>query len=464
MGAVIIGVGLVLAVVGAGLGLIGQGTLAQPSGVALVVAGAVGFVGGLLLVALGFVHRVLVTIADRLDGVVHVEGEDLYEAEAQIAARQGEYRREFISGGDFAAPAAAAVDEVVVPAVAAPAMTPRPVEPPVVAAPTPVAPPLPVAQPAPASVELPPVPDYVSEATVEEVVEETSSGLPSWFRRKRAPEPELEPESAEVKEAEIEIPMFDLGDLTAPEPASSPVPPAPAVPPVREPLFREPPRDLPPLPPRASEPRFSEPRTPDIRLPEFRMPEPRATEPRTTEPRFVEPRMPDLRTADLRPSEPYPAEPRPPLPPRAPKPVEPRLPEFAGLESKPQEPKQSEPRLPEFKPLEPRVHVPSRLQESLRPTPSRPFESETARPPVPPVSEPLPPEPEAPSFLSASDLVEEPASEPAATVIKAGVIGGMAYKLYSDGSIEADLPDGTLRFASLQELRDHVASAVRGEG
>jgi hypothetical protein len=47
--------------------------------------------------------------------------------------------------------------------------------------------------------------------------------------------------------------------------------------------------------------------------------------------------------------------------------------------------------------------------------------------------------------------------EPAGTVIRSGIIGGMAYSLYADGSIEAELPIGTMRFASLEELRQHVA-------
>ena len=65
-----------------------------------------------------------------------------------------------------------------------------------------------------------------------------------------------------------------------------------------------------------------------------------------------------------------------------------------------------------------------------------------------------------PAFLQhGSDLVHE---APGITVLKAGVIGGMAYKLFSDGSIEAELPDGTLRFASLQDLRDHVSGAGQG--
>ena len=32
----------------------------------------------------------------------------------------------------------------------------------------------------------------------------------------------------------------------------------------------------------------------------------------------------------------------------------------------------------------------------------------------------------------------------------------MAYTLYSDGSIEAQLPQGTLRFGSITALRDHI--------
>ncbi|MGE4371721.1 MAG: hypothetical protein AB7E29_02290 [Xanthobacter sp.] len=44
-------------------------------------------------------------------------------------------------------------------------------------------------------------------------------------------------------------------------------------------------------------------------------------------------------------------------------------------------------------------------------------------------------------------------------ILKSGIVGGMAYTLYSDGSIQADLPDGVVRFSSLHELRDHVAKA-----
>jgi hypothetical protein len=56
--------------------------------------------------------------------------------------------------------------------------------------------------------------------------------------------------------------------------------------------------------------------------------------------------------------------------------------------------------------------------------------------------------------------LESTASEqPQATaILKSGVVEGMAYTLYADGSIEAELPDGTVRFGSIAELRAHIES------
>ena len=48
---------------------------------------------------------------------------------------------------------------------------------------------------------------------------------------------------------------------------------------------------------------------------------------------------------------------------------------------------------------------------------------------------------------------EDPAQ---VTVLKSGVVDGMAYSLYSDGSIEAQMPEGMMRFASIDELRAHL--------
>jgi hypothetical protein len=41
-------------------------------------------------------------------------------------------------------------------------------------------------------------------------------------------------------------------------------------------------------------------------------------------------------------------------------------------------------------------------------------------------------------------------------VLKSGVVDGMAYTLYTDGSIEAELAQGVVRFGSIEELRNHL--------
>ncbi len=42
------------------------------------------------------------------------------------------------------------------------------------------------------------------------------------------------------------------------------------------------------------------------------------------------------------------------------------------------------------------------------------------------------------------------------SLIKSGVIQQMAYMLFSDGSIEAQMPEGIRRFASLEEFLGHL--------
>jgi hypothetical protein len=46
------------------------------------------------------------------------------------------------------------------------------------------------------------------------------------------------------------------------------------------------------------------------------------------------------------------------------------------------------------------------------------------------------------------------------SALKSGVVEGMAYTLYSDGSIEAQLPQGKLRFGSITALRNHIERGV----
>jgi hypothetical protein len=45
---------------------------------------------------------------------------------------------------------------------------------------------------------------------------------------------------------------------------------------------------------------------------------------------------------------------------------------------------------------------------------------------------------------------------PALSVLKSGVVDGMAYTLYTDGTIDAQLSQGTMRFSSIDALRSHL--------
>ena len=84
-------------------------------------------------------------------------------------------------------------------------------------------------------------------------------------------------------------------------------------------------------------------------------------------------------------------------------------------------------------PEEPRVAVPPPIA--------------APKPPAPPLRPP--PKPAAPATA---------ATTPDATVYKSGVIDGMAYTLFMDGSIEAELPQGKVRFASVDELQKYLTT------
>jgi hypothetical protein len=81
-----------------------------------------------------------------------------------------------------------------------------------------------------------------------------------------------------------------------------------------------------------------------------------------------------------------------------------------------------------------------------------PEEKALEAPPAEPAAAEPPPEPEPPA---AAELPPAPEKQRAA-ILKSGVVDGMGYTLYVDGSIEAELPQGTLRFASINELRSHL--------
>ena len=89
-----------------------------------------------------------------------------------------------------------------------------------------------------------------------------------------------------------------------------------------------------------------------------------------------------------------------------------------------------------------RMRPPEPPGAARRPPPRSP--STFAEPAPPPAPEPPPPPP--------PPAVEQPP----VTVLKSGIVDGMAYSLYSDGSIEAQMPEGMMRFASIDELRAHL--------
>jgi len=109
--------------------------------------------------------------------------------------------------------------------------------------------------------------------------------------------------------------------------------------------------------------------------------------------------------------------------------------------------------------------LPAEPSEALE-TPSASFDDawpkpDRMRPPEPPPALRRPP-PRSPStFAEAAPPAPEPAppppvEQPPVTVLKSGIVDGMAYSLYSDGSIEAQMPEGMMRFASIDELRSHL--------
>ena len=59
----------------------------------------------------------------------------------------------------------------------------------------------------------------------------------------------------------------------------------------------------------------------------------------------------------------------------------------------------------------------------------------------------------------AASAAEKQEPPHAVSILKSGTVDGMGYALYSDGSIEAELPSGKIRFASINELREHLEKA-----
>jgi hypothetical protein len=266
-----------------------------------------------------------------------------------------------------------------------------------------------------------------------------------WLRPRAGSQPPIEPEDY--------APEPDLR-MRPRVPPAAPLEPAP--PHEREP---EPPPDL-RMRPRMPPPAQFEPTPPYEREPEpasdLRM-----------HPRM--PPAPQLEPAPVHEPEPEPAPRQPPaLPPNifdivwpserrrpanAPEPQpEPPPPAVRPGETRPLPPVQQVP-MPGPTPAPPmaapRPEPPRR--EPPRPEP-RP-EPRVEQRPEPIHPEPLHPEPLHPEYLRPESLRPEPHP---VSVLKSGVIDEMAYTLFTDGSIEAQMPDGTMRFGSIEELRRHL--------
>ena len=236
--------------------------------------------------------------------------------------------------------------------------------------------------------------------------------------------------------------------LEAARGSRAPFPPKPKSEPARAPVS-----ELPPFVPAPIEERGAveeEPAAPSIRNPDLPLPD--------EEPAEEAPVLKPAATAPppFRFPEPPKAPPPPPKaepPPRAAPSFEPSLPPWRKPASAPAESPRTEPAQPSYfdamwknEPRTPPAETEAprtRATEPFKwPEPEPALSAKPADEPAPELDQPAPQE------------AEEPPR--AVAVLKSGVVDGMGYTLYVDGSIEAELPDGTLRFASINELRAHL--------
>jgi hypothetical protein len=108
---------------------------------------------------------------------------------------------------------------------------------------------------------------------------------------------------------------------------------------------------------------------------------------------------------------------------------------------------------------------PAPSMPSVAPSPARPPQAARfdamwpaeAKPEKAPISSDIKPNLPPPRAGGSPKPAEPEVQKPrAVAILKSGVVDGMGYTLYVDGSIEAELPQGTLRFASINELRSHL--------
>ncbi|MEN3382481.1 MAG: hypothetical protein V7608_2525 [Hyphomicrobiales bacterium] len=230
-----------------------------------------------------------------------------------------------------------------------------------------------------------------------------------------------------------------------------------------------------------SEAKASEPRASEVKAFEAKASEARASEVKASEAKASE----VLRAPEApKPSEPKPSESKPSEMPKAPEPIAARgalLGWFgrakspatanAAAEETPrvrlsavQNGAQTEPsdgpanlaalaRSPE--PLQASEPFPSIV---TRANPAAQFAAEPAPAVAAPAVRPAPrpvPRPAPPAAQKPGAVQDGTAST---TVYRSGVIDGMAYSLFMDGSIEAELPDGRVKFGTIDELQKYLMS------
>jgi len=114
-----------------------------------------------------------------------------------------------------------------------------------------------------------------------------------------------------------------------------------------------------------------------------------------------------------------------------------------------------------------RAASPAPVRAARAQSPAKP-EPEPAAPPVdlaPLTRIPDTAPPASPAPQQAPPMRPQPRPTPVAnpngagaTVYRSGVIDGMAYSLFMDGSIEAELPTGRVKFATIDELQQYLVS------
>jgi hypothetical protein len=104
--------------------------------------------------------------------------------------------------------------------------------------------------------------------------------------------------------------------------------------------------------------------------------------------------------------------------------------------------------------LAPLTRVP---EEPRAPAPGSAPAPVAAPAPVPPPA-PSPPRPVVPKPAARPAVPATTNGTPETTIYKSGVIDGMAYTLFMDGAIEAELPQGRVKFASIDELQKYLTS------